>query len=339
LSVASRGLKFVSDKLREAATATISVVVPVLNEVALIPELSARLAAALEGLGRDFEVVFVDDGSTDGTADALAVAHREDARFRSIRLSRNFGHQAAVTAGLHYVSGDLVCVMDGDLQDPPEVLPALVAEWEAGSDVVYAIRETRKENPILVALYEGFYRVLARMSSVPMPLDAGDFCLMSSNVVTHLNALPERERFVRGLRTWVGFRQTGMPYDRAARSKGESKYSLMALVRLAMTGIVSFSDKPLLLVMVAGLFTSLAAFGYAGWLVAYRLVFGGVITGYASMMASILFLSGIQLTAMGIIGIYLSTVFKEIKGRPTFIVASSLGFASSASQTTEIEVE
>jgi dolichol-phosphate mannosyltransferase len=314
-----------SEDERLVANMTISVVVPMLNEADLVPELRKRLASTLEGLGRDFEVVFVDDGSTDGTAEAMARAHEDDSRFRCVHLSRNFGHQAAVTAGLQYASCDLVCVMDGDLQDPPEVLPLLVAEWERGSDVVYAIRKGRKENPVLVALYEIFYRVLARMSSVAMPLDAGDFCLMSREVVGHINALPERERFVRGLRTWVGFKQTGVQYDRAARSQGISKYSLVGLVRLAISGIVSFSDKPLIWVMMVGLATSAVAVGYGVWLVMYRLIFGGLITGYSSLMASILFLSGVQLTSMGIIGIYLSTVFKEIKARPTYIVAKTRG--------------
>jgi dolichol-phosphate mannosyltransferase len=309
---------------RTAQTAKISVVVPVYNEISLLEELRRRLAAALEPLAADFRVILVDDGSTDGTAELADKFHAEDARFCCVHLSRNFGHQAAVTAGLHYADGDVTCVMDGDLQDPPEVLSQLIAEWERGHEVVYAIRSDRKENWVLVKLYETFYRLLARISTVAMPVDAGDFCLMSGIVVEQVNRLPEKERFVRGLRTWVGFRQTGVRYERDARRGGDSKYSLMGLVQLAINGIVSFSDKPLLYVMVFGLLVSAGAFAYAGYLVLYAM-FGYVVTGYASLMAGVLFMGGIQLTAMGIIGIYLSTVFKEVKARPTYIVGSLCG--------------
>lgn len=301
-------------------------VVPVYDEVSLLEELKRRLVEALEGVVGDFRVILVDDGSADGTAELADKLHAADPRICCVHLSRNFGHQAAVTAGLHYADGDITCVMDGDLQDPPEVLPQLVAEWERGSDVVYAIRSDRKESWVLVKLYEAFYRLLARISTVAMPVDAGDFCLMSAAVVEQVNRLPEKERFVRGLRTWVGFRQTGLRYERDARGGGESKYSLMGLVQLAINGIVSFSDKPLLYVMIFGLIVSAAAFAYAACLVAYAM-FGYVVTGYASLMAGVLFMGGIQLTAMGIIGIYLSTVFKEVKRRPTYIVGSLTGLS------------
>jgi dolichol-phosphate mannosyltransferase len=292
------------------------VVVPLFNESALIEELRQRLTQALDCLNPDFEVVLVDDGSTDGTSALLNELNARDPRFRCVHLSRNFGHQAAVSAGLHYASGDLVCVMDGDLQDPPEVLPSLVAEWEKDYDVVYAIRGGRKEHWALVAFYRLFYRLLARMSAVTIPRDAGDFCLMSRSIVDEIDGLPERERFVRGLRTWVGFRQTGVRYERDARRAGESKYSLIGLLQLAISGIISFSDKPLIFVMIFGLLTSIAAILYGACLVVYTLIFGGVITGYASLMAGLLLLSGIQLTAMGIVGIYLAAQPPGRDGRP-----------------------
>jgi dolichol-phosphate mannosyltransferase len=316
---------------RDVGEALVSVVVPVYNEAPVVPELRRRLRGVLEDARARFEVIFVDDGSSDGTAALVDQIHEADPRFKCVHLSRNFGHQAAVTAGLHHAGGDVVCVMDADLQDPPEVLPRLLAEWEKGSDVVYAVREARKEHWAKVALYELFYRLLARLASVPMPLDAGDFSLLSRPALDALNRLPEKERFVRGLRAWVGFRQSGVAYERAARAGGSSKYGLAGLARLAMNGIVSFSDKPLIVVMLFGLAVSAAAFLYGIYLVARKLVWGGVVTGYASMMAALLFLSGIQLVAMGVIGIYLSKVFQEVKARPTYVVRSLRGLAPAPS--------
>ncbi len=310
---------------RSASEARISVVVPVFNEEMVLPELRRRLVTTLEKVNSDFEVLLVDDGSSDGTAALADQFCEEDRRFKCVHFSRNFGHQAAVTAGLAYSSGDLTCVMDADLQDPPEVLLSLLAEWEKGNDVVYAIRQDRKEHWVNVTLYNLFYRILARLSSVPMPLDAGDFSLLSRRVLDEINQLPEKERFVRGLRAWVGFKQTGVKYQREARLVGKSKYSLLGLLRLAINGIVSFSDRPLIYLMVFGLLISAVAFLYGTCLVVYTLVFGGVITGYASMMGALLFLGGLQLTAMGVIGIYLSKIFREVKARPTYIVRSLRG--------------
>jgi glycosyltransferase involved in cell wall biosynthesis len=279
----------------------------------------------LERSGARFEVIFVDDGSRDGTGALVDAMHDEDARFKCVHLSRNFGHQAAVTAGLHHARGDVAAVMDADLQDPPEILLRLLAEWEKGSDVVYAVRRARKEHWLLVRLYELFYRLMARLASIPMPLDAGDFSLVSRPVLDAMNRLPEKERFVRGLRAWVGFRQTGVVYERDARAGGRSKYDLLGLARLAMNGLISFSDKPLIVVMLLGIAISLGAFGYGIALVVRKLVWGGVLTGYASMMGALLFLSGIQLVAMGVVGIYLSKIFQEVKARPTYVVRSLRG--------------
>ena len=315
---------------RDTASALVSVVVPVFDEAAVLPELRRRLVAVLEEAGVRFEVIVVDDGSTDGSAELVDQFHAEDPRWKCVHLSRNFGHQGAVTAGLHHARGDAVCVMDADLQDPPEVLLRLLAEWEKGSDVVYAVRRERKEHRVKVALYDLFYRLFARLSSVPMPLDAGDFSLLSRPALDALNRLPEKERFVRGLRAWVGFRQTGVVYERAARADGTSKYDLLGLARLAMNGLVSFSDKPLILVMLFGLAISAAAFLYGAWLVARKLVWGGVITGYASLMAALLFLAGIQLVATGVVGIYLSKIFQEVKARPTYVVRSLRGLPPAA---------
>jgi len=315
----------VSMQARSVREARISIVLPVFNEQAVLSLLRGRVQETLEKTEAEFEVIFVDDGSTDDTAAIIDQISDEDGRFKCIHLSRNFGHQAAVSAGLRYAQGDAVCVMDADLQDPPEVLGEMLAEWERGVDVVYAVRTDRKEHPAIVFLYDLFYRLMARLSSVPMPLDAGDFSLMSRRVLDEINRLPEKERFVRGLRAWVGFEQKGVRYERAARSAGRSKYSLMGLVRLAINGLVSFSDKPLILVMLAGLLISLGAFLYGVYLVGVKLLYGGVITGYPSMMGALLFLSGAQLTALGVVGIYLGKVYAEVKARPTYVVRSFRG--------------
>ena len=306
----------------------ISVVVPLFNEEAVVGELRRRLLGVLERLGSDFEVILVDDGSRDGTAELMRAMHREDPRIKCIELSRNFGHQPAVTAGLAYATGDVTCVMDADLQDPPEMLVSLLTEWEKGSDVVYAVRRERKEHWAKVALYEIFYRLLARLSTIPMPLDAGDFCLISRRALDELNRLPEKDRYVRGLRAWVGFRQTGVAYDRDARQLGTSKYSFFGLLRLAINGIVSFSDKPLVFLTVIGASVSALAFLYAAYLAFAKLTSGGIITGYSSLMVAILFLSGIQLLALGVVGLYLSKIFNEVKARPSFIVRATWGLAA-----------
>jgi dolichol-phosphate mannosyltransferase len=322
----------VAGEARSARDAFISIVLPVFNEEAVLPRLRERLCAVAEAIGSEFEIIFVDDGSSDGTASLIDRISDEDPRFRCVHLSRNFGHQAAVSAGLHFARGDAVCVMDADLQDPPELLPAMLAEWEKGSDVVYAIREARKEHWALVGLYELFYRILARLASIPIPLDAGDFSLISRQALDELNRLPEKERFVRGLRAWVGFRQTGVRYARDSRESGRSKYSLLGLARLALNGLVSFSDKPLIVVMLVGLFISAVAFAYGAYLVILKLVYGGVVTGYASMMAALLFLSGTQLVGLGVVGIYLGKVFEEVKARPTYVVRSLRGIDSTAGE-------
>jgi dolichol-phosphate mannosyltransferase len=321
-----------ADPARSTGAARVSVVVPVFNEEAVLPELRRRLCAVLPALCSDFEIVLVNDGSSDGTAALIDTMNHEDPRIRCVHFSRNFGHQAAVTAGLTFASGDVACVMDADLQDPPEVLAALLADWEKGSDVVYAVRRERKEHWAKVALYGLFYRILARLSSIPMPLDAGDFCLISRRALDELNRLPEKDRYVRGLRAWVGFRQTGVVYERDARKQGESKYSLFGLLRLGVNGIVSFSDKPLIYLTVIGLVISSLAFLYAGWLVLSKLLFGGIITGYSSLMVAILFLSGIQLLAFGVIGLYLSKIFHEVKARPSYIVRATRGFGEGVAE-------
>jgi dolichol-phosphate mannosyltransferase len=312
-----------------AGAATVSVVVPVFNEEATLDALVARLERALEGAGLDYEVVFVNDGSRDRSAEMLRAHHARNARLKCIMLSRNFGHQVAVTCGLDHAQGDAVIVMDGDLQDPPEVLPGLIARWRDGFDVVYAVRRRRKEGWAKVLAYKAFYWVLSRVSYLDIPLDSGDFSLMDRRVVDLLAAMPERNRFVRGLRTWVGLRQTGFEYERDARYAGESKYSFTKLLRLAFDGLVSYSFAPLRLVSNLGMLVSMSALLYMVYLLAARLFGDMTIQGWTSTVVIVLFLGGIQLLSLGIIGEYIGRIFDEVKQRPQYVIGDSLGVGPS----------
>jgi glycosyltransferase involved in cell wall biosynthesis len=314
---------------RTAGTARVSVVVPVFNEEATLDALVARLERALEGAGLDYEVVFVNDGSRDRSAEMLRSHHARNPRLKCIMLSRNFGHQVAVTCGLDHAQGDAVIVMDGDLQDPPEVLAGMVARWREGFDVVYAVRRRRKEGWVKVAAYKAFYWVLHRVSYLDIPLDSGDFSLMDRRVVDLLAAMPERNRFVRGLRTWVGLRQTGFEYERDARYAGESKYSFTKLLRLAFDGLVSYSFAPLRLVSNLGMLVSLSALLYMVYLMAARLFGDLTIQGWTSTVVIVLFLGGIQLLSLGIIGEYIGRIFDEVKQRPQYVIGDSLGVGPS----------
>jgi dolichol-phosphate mannosyltransferase len=299
----------------------LSVVVPLYNEQDNLAELHRRLDAALAGLGAACEILYVDDGSRDATPQRLDAIQEADPRVVVLRLSRNFGHQAGVTAGLDHARGRAVVVMDGDLQDPPEVLPQFVAKWREGYDVVYAVRTRRKEGLLKRAGYFVFYRLLRAISDLDIPLDSGDFCLMDRKVVDALNRLPERRRFVRGLRTYVGFRQVGLAYERDARAAGAPKYTFRALAGLAVDGLVSFSGYPLRLVTTLGLLTVAVAVGLLVWVVADALVNGTAPRGWASTLVAVLFIGSIQLICLGILGEYVRLIFLETKGRPTYIVA------------------
>jgi glycosyltransferase involved in cell wall biosynthesis len=307
----------------------ISVVVPVFNEQATLDALVLRLTGALDATGDPFEVVFVNDGSRDRSAEMLRLHHQKDSRLKSITLSRNFGHQVAVTCGLDHAQGDAVIVMDGDLQDPPEVLPGLIARWREGFDVVYAVRRRRKEMWAKVLAYKFFYWLLHRVSYLDIPLDSGDFSLMDRRVVELLATMPERNRFVRGLRTWVGLRQTGFEYERDARFAGESKYSFTKLMRLAFDGLVSYSFVPLRMVSNVGMLVSLSALAYMLYLLLARAFGDTTIQGWTSTVVIVLFLGGIQLLSLGIIGEYIGRIFDEVKQRPQYVVSETLGVGPS----------
>ncbi len=305
----------------------ISVVVPLYNEESNIRQLYRRLAVSLAPLGLSYELVLVNDGSHDATAAMLDSLRPTDPRIVAVHLSRNFGHQAAISAGLDHARGQAVIVMDGDLQDPPEVLDQFIRHWRAGFEVVYAVRTERKENFLKRAGYFLFYRLLRALSDLDIPPDSGDFCLMDRKVVTVLNHLPERIRFVRGLRTFVGFRQIGVSYQRAARAAGQPKYSCRALVGLAVDGLISFSSFPLNLVTYLGILSAGLAVLLTLWVLGDAWYNRTTPRGWAGTMVVVLFTSTIQLISLGIIGEYIRRIFLETKGRPTYITRDLPGDA------------
>lgn len=298
----------------------LSVVIPVYNEEENLEVLQQRLAAVLDDLTDRWEVVYVDDGSRDRSVAMIKAHHAADPRVKLIRLSRNFGHQAALNAGLDHARGDAVIMMDADLQDPPEVLPRFVAAWRDGAEVAYGIREHRQGNVAKRAGYRTFYRLYRRLADIDVPLDAGDFCLMDRVVVDAVVALPESQRFLRGLRSWVGFEQVGVAYDRPDRHAGEPKYSVTGLIRLAVDGLLSFSATPLRMSSLLGLATAAAGVLYILFALAARLRTGDIPEGWTSTVAIILVLGGVQLLMIGIVGEYLARVYAETKARPSYIV-------------------
>jgi glycosyltransferase involved in cell wall biosynthesis len=302
-----------------------SLVLPILNEEGNIPELYRRLKAVMDELGESYELVFVDDGSRDRSLELMRELQRQDPEHVcAVVLSRNFGHQRAVSAGLDYARGQAVIVMDADLQDPPEVLPQFVGKWQEGFQVVYAVREKRKESWLKRAAYRSFYLVLRSVSRIDIPLDSGDFCLMDRCVVDAVTSLPERNRFVRGLRSWVGFRQLGLAYERDARHAGKPKYSFRRLVSLALDGMISFSYLPLRLATLLGFGVSALSLMAATYYVIKRLTVGIGPAGFATLVVLMSFLGGVQLITIGVIGEYIGHVLDEVKGRPTYVVREVL---------------
>ena len=298
----------------------ISFVIPLFNEQENLPELHRRLRAALDPLDIEPDIILVNDGSSDATPTMIHMLSQADPRVVGVMLSRNFGHQAAVSAGIAECTGDAVIVMDGDLQDPPEVLEQFIARWRDGAEVVYAVRTKRKEGLLKRTAYGAFYRLLRKLSDIDIPLDSGDFGLMDRKVVNALLALPERQRFVRGLRCFVGFRQEGLVYERAGREAGAPKYTFKALVRLAMDGLISFSSAPLNLITYLGLGSCVFALGLIAWVMGRAIIGQRPPEGWASTMVVVLFFGSVQLLSLGIIGEYLRRIFLEVKGRPTYIV-------------------
>ena len=306
----------------------LSITIPVLNEEQVLPELLRRVGAVLDTIpGGPHEVVLVDDGSTDRTRAMLVEACAADPRVHAILLSRNFGHQAAITAGLDHVTGDLIVAMDGDLQDMPEDIPRFIAAQAEGYDVVYAVRTLRKEGLLLRACYFVFYRLMTRFSRVKVPPDAGDFALITRRVLTAMQSAPERNRYLRGLRAWAGFRQRAFPVERAERAGGHSKYSYRSLIKLALDGLFAFSTMPIRAAMLLGAGAVAAAILYTLWAVFERIFRPNspAPPGFTATIVIVTFLSGMNLFFMGVIGEYVGRVYEEVKARPMYVVERVVG--------------
>ena len=312
----------------------ISVIIPCYNEQEVLPELFRRMTKAAESWELAWEIICVDDGSHDNTWDLLSDQHVKDSRWSVISFSRNFGHQTAVSAGIFHASGDAVIVIDADLQDPPEEIHRFIKKWQEGYDIVYAVRQHRKEGILKKISYWIFYRILSKMIDFELPLDSGDFCIMDRKIVDILNSMPERNRFVRGLRAWSGFEQTGLAYERHARAAGEAKYNFKKLRRLAVDGIISFSTVPLALATHVGLWISTLSF-IGIILLVLQYIFNDFFESIGlpikpgfSISVSILFLGGVQLIFLGFLGQYLGRIYDEVKKRPLWIIKDSLGVTS-----------
>jgi dolichol-phosphate mannosyltransferase len=319
----------------KASMQKISVIVSCFNEEEVLPRLIERLTAAAAGWGMDSEFICVDDGSRDRTWELLRAQSQKDPRWRGLSFARNFGHQAAVTAGLHYATGDAAVIMDADLQDPPEEITHLLAKWREGFEVVFATRKKRKDPLLKRILAWGFYRVISGMARFPMPADAGDFCLLDKKVVAVMNSLPERNRYLRGLRTWCGFKQGSVEFERGERAAGVPQYTFKKSFRLAMDGIFSFSTVPLRLATWLGLGVSACAFLGAVFTFCEK-VFEKEFTklgfppgphGIPTLVISLLFLGGVQLICLGILGEYIGRIYDEVKGRPMWVLRDSAGIS------------
>ncbi len=305
---------------------TLSVVVPMYNEEAVLDHLFTELVSVLESTGESFEIVCVNDASRDGTMKSICAFHEKDPRIKAVSLSRNFGKEIALTAGLDFATGKAVIPIDADLQDPPDIIPDMIAKWREGYDVVYAVRRSREGESILKRLTSFvFYRIFNLMVDVPIPVDTGDFRLMDRVVVDHVKQLREKNRFMKGIFSWVGFKQIGIEFDRRDRHSGQSSWNYFSLWRFAFGGIASFSNVPLRVWSYGGVAISLFAFAYAAFLMIRTMIYGIDFPGYASLMVAILFMGGIQLISLGVIGEYLGRVFDEVKGRPMYVVSEVVG--------------
>ena len=311
--------------LPQSPGASLSVVVPVYNEEAVLPEFHRRLTATLDGMAGAAEIIYVNDGSRDGSMTLLAELHRADPRVAVVDLSRNFGKEVAMTAGLDHAGGDAVIVIDADLQDPPEAIPEMVRTWGEGYDVVLMRRRSRAaESWLKKATARAFYRAMGRMGTINIPENVGDFRLLSARAVAALRRFPERSRFMKGLFAWIGFPCKEIEYDRDGRYAGETKWNYWRLWNFALEGITSFSVVPLKIASYMGFLAALIAFARGGWFIVKTLIFGDPVPGFPTLVVLVLFLGGLQLMALGIIGEYLARMFLEVKQRPLYLVQRSL---------------
>ncbi len=314
----------------------ISIIVPMYNEGDNIDYFYTRMTGVMEGIRESYEIICINDGSRDNTFERLNELHVQDNRVKVINFSRNFGKEIAMTAGLNFSTGDVVIPIDADLQDPPEIIPELLDKWNEGYDVVYATR-VKREGETWMKKFTAllFYRVIKKITSIDIPADTGDFRLMSRRVVDELNRLPERHRFMKGLFSWVGFRQVSVPYLREQRHAGKSSFNYWRLWNFALEGITSFSIFPLQLATYTGFFVSLGAIIYATYLVIVTLLAGNAVPGYPSLMVTILFFGGVQLMTLGVIGEYVGRIYNESKRRPLYFVQDALGFSESEKKRIE----
>lgn len=323
----------------------ISIVIPIFNEKESLQALFRRIRQSAVTWETDYEVILVDDGSSDGSGEIIQGFSDRDPRFRGVRLSRNFGHQAAVSAGLAYAQGEAVIIMDGDLQDPPEVISRFLEKWRQGYKVVYAVRKQRKENLPKRVGYLLFYRLLTRIAEIDIPLDSGDFCLLDRKVVNALrHTMPENIRFVRGLRAYAGFKSIGIEYERSARIAGKPKYTLKRLIRLASDGIFGFSVLPLRLATYLGMSISTVSFALGIFFIVHRILDFKILghspsdtPGLASLAVGMFFLGGVLLIFLGILGEYVGRIYIEVKRRPAFIVDELSGFSFSGKHEGDTE--
>lgn len=299
----------------------INIVIPLHNEVLVFDNLVSRLQKLIDSSALSIEVILVDDGSSDNTPLKMKELAYRNNKFRAIILSRNFGHQIALTAGLKYVnSSEAVMIIDGDLQDPPELLDEFYSYLKKGYDVVYAVRKHRKENYFMKLAYRSFYVLLKKISYINIPIDSGDFSLISTRVVRLLNEMPEESRYLRGMRSWVGFSQIGVAYDRDKRGLGESKYTLIKLIKLAYNGIFNFSEFPIKFITNTGFITIITSFIYFIYVLINKIFYGGVPQGFTALLFIIILFGGMQLIAIGLIGEYVIRIFYQVKKRPLYVV-------------------
>ena len=305
----------------------LSIILPFHNEGTGLRSLFKRLYPVLGQLGLSYEIICIDDGSTDNTFASLTHERELDHRIRLVRMARNFGKEAALTCGLHLARGRAAITMDSDLQHPPEVIADLVQKWRDGIEMVYAIRRNRNTDGRLRRAFSHlFYSVFRTIGDIKIPEGAGDFCLLDRKAIDAINAMPERNRFMKGLVAWVGFRHDSVPFDVAPRFDGKSTWNLFRLVRFAFDGLTGFSTFPLRIWTWSGAIVSLAAFAYGVYLILRTIALGVDVPGYASVMVGILFLGGLQLLSLGMIGEYLARVFTEVKARPIYFIAEQIGF-------------
>ncbi len=305
-----------------------SLIVPVYNEEETIPELYHRISAVMDRLDDQVELILINDGSRDRSIEMIRELHQHDRRICYLSFARNFGHQIAVTAGLKFARGEIVVVLDADLQDPPELIPDMVEKWRQGYQVVYATRTQRiKESWFKRFTAYVFYRILKNLADVDIPTDTGDFCLMDRQVVDVLNSMPERNRYIRGMRAWIGFKQTSIPFERGPRFAGEVKYSFSKSLALAINGIISFSRVPLRLATYVGLVAAIISLIMAVLVIYWRITSShSPLTGLATIIVATFFLGAVQLVSIGILGEYIGRIYEEVKGRPLYTLAEVEGF-------------